>query len=429
MNILVIGGGGREHALVWKIAQSPRTTHIYCAPGNPGIGQLAQCVDIAVDDIERLADFAADKNVDLTVVGPELPLTEGIVDAFRERGMRIFGPSRAAAELEGSKSYCKMIMEKYHIPTASHRTFRDAAEARRYVESKGAPIVVKASGLAAGKGVTVAFSVDEALEAITSIMEDKVFGNSGDEVVIEDYLAGEEASFLAFCDGKTAVPMVASQDHKQVNEGDTGPNTGGMGAYSPAPILTAELQQRALDEIMQPMVDAMAQEGRPFVGILYGGLMIDGSDIKVLEFNVRFGDPEAQPVLMRLQTDLVDIMEACIDGKLQQQAIQWSDDAAVCVVMASGGYPGSYQKGHHIEGLQLAGAVENVVVFHAGTTWQDGNVVNAGGRVLGVTARHSSLQRAIENAYCAVDCIYWQDAYVRRDIGAKGVARMERQAE
>ncbi|UCZ56491.1 phosphoribosylamine--glycine ligase [Desulfurispirillum indicum] len=423
MNILVVGGGGREHALVWKISQSPRVENIYCAPGNPGIATIAQCVDIAVDDLHSLASFARDTHIDLTVVGPELPLTLGIVDFFESCGLKAFGPSQGAAELEGSKAYCKMIMDKYGVPTAQHRTFTDAASARAYVQEKGAPIVVKASGLAAGKGVTVAFTVEEALEAIAHIMEDKVFGTSGDEVVIEDFLAGEEASLLAFCDGKTAVAMVPAQDHKQVYEGDRGPNTGGMGAYSPAPILTPELQQEAMRTVMQPMIDGMAREGRPFKGILYGGLMIDQGRIQVLEFNVRFGDPEAQPVLMRLKSDIVEIMLACVEGRLHETTIEWHDDPTICVVMASGGYPAEYTRGFPISGLDRAAAVEDVMVFHAGTAEKDGQIVNSGGRVLGVTAKGKTLQQAIDRAYAATDCIHWEGAYFRRDIGAKGLKK------
>ncbi|WP_027389099.1 phosphoribosylamine--glycine ligase [Chrysiogenes arsenatis] len=422
MKVLVIGGGGREHALVWKIAQSPKVTALYCAPGNPGIEGLAECVNIAVDDLPALLAFAQKQAIDLTVVGPELPLTLGVVDLFQAHGLKVFGPAQGAAELEGSKAYCKMIMEKYSVPTAAHRTFTDAASAIAYIEAQGAPIVVKASGLAAGKGVTVAQTKEEAIAAVRDIMENRIFGTSGDEVVIEDFLKGEEASLLAFCDGKRAVPMVSSQDHKQVFDGDRGPNTGGMGAYSPAPVLTDALTHEAQRLVLDPMVRGMAAEGRPFVGILYGGLMIDNGQIKVLEFNVRFGDPEAQPVLMRLKSDLVDIMLACIEGRLDEITIEWHEAPAVCVVLASGGYPGDYTKGFPIHGLDRV-SDPDAFVFHAGTAKRDGAIVNTGGRVLGVTARGASLQEAIDRAYQNVDLISWEGAFCRRDIGAKGLKK------
>lgn len=422
MKVLVIGGGGREHALVWKIAQSPKVTALYCAPGNPGIEGLAECVNIAVDNLPALLAFAQKQAIDLTVVGPELPLTLGVVDLFQAHGLKVFGPAQGAAELEGSKAYCKMIMEKYAVPTAAHRTFTDAASAIAYIEAQGSPIVVKASGLAAGKGVTVAQTKEEAIAAVRDIMENRIFGTSGDEVVIEDFLKGEEASLLAFCDGKRAVPMVSSQDHKQVFDGDRGPNTGGMGAYSPAPVLTDALTHEAQRLVLDPMVHGMAAEGRPFVGILYGGLMIDNGQIKVLEFNVRFGDPEAQPVLMRLKSDLVDIMLACIEGRLDEITIEWHEAPAVCVVLASGGYPGDYTKGFPIHGLDRV-SDPDAFVFHAGTAKRDGAIVNTGGRVLGVTARGASLQEAIDRAYQNVDLISWEGAFCRRDIGAKGLKK------
>lgn len=426
MRILVVGNGGREHALVWKIAQSPRLSALYVAPGNPGMEDLAERVDIGVDDLDALVAFAQEQRIDLCVVGPELPLTLGIVDRFEAAGLRAFGPRAAAAELEGSKAFCKDVMQRHGIPTAAYGVFTQLQPALDFIRDKGVPIVVKASGLAAGKGVCVAQTLEEAEAAARAAMQDRVFGESGSTLVIEEFLAGEEASFLAFCDGKRALPMVSSQDHKQIHEGDTGPNTGGMGAYSPAPVLTDALAERALQEVMQPMVDAMAAEGRPFVGILYGGLMIDGDRIEVLEFNVRFGDPEAQPVLMRLETDIVDIMEACIDGRLGEIDLRWSPEPTICVVMSSAGYPGAYAKGHPIQGLDVAASRPDTAVFHAGTARDEqGRICTAGGRVLGVTARGADLRQAIERAYKAVDDIGWEGAYCRRDIGAKGVRRLE----
>src|SRR5512140_981962 len=385
MKVLVIGGGGREHALVWKISQSPKVTKIYAAPGNAGMAGLAECAPIKSDDIPGLLAFAKAKAIDLTIVGPEGPLSRGIVDEFTAAGLRVFGPSKKAAEIEASKRFSKDLMKKYGIPTAEYGVFTDKAAAEAYVREKGAPIVVKADGLAAGKGVVVAETVEEALKALDLIMAARAFGNAGDRVVVEECLKGEEASFMAFSDGKTVVPMASSQDHKRVFDADKGPNTGGMGAYSPAPIVTKKLERKVMETIMLPTVRAMEKEGRLFKGVLYAGLMIHDGEAKVLEFNARFGDPETQPIMSRLDTDLIAIIEAIIEGRLASIEISWKPDSAVCVVMASGGYPGDYQKGKAISGLEKAASVNNVSVFHAGTSFKDGKIVTDGGRVLGVT--------------------------------------------
>ena len=361
MKVLVVGGGGREHALIWKIAQSPKVTKIYAAPGNAGIAQLAECTPLKSDDIPGLLAFAKSKAIDLTLVGPEGPLSLGIVDEFTKAGLRVFGPSGKAAEIEASKQFSKDLMKKYHIPTAEYGVFTERAAAEAYVREKGAPIVVKADGLAAGKGVVVAETVEEAVKALDLIMGKKAFGAAGDRVVIEECLRGEEASFMAFSDGKTVVPMASSQDHKRVFDADKGPNTGGMGAYSPAPIVTKKLERKVMETIMVPTVRAMEKEGRLFKGVLYAGLMINDGEAKVLEFNARFGDPETQPIMARLETDLIDIIEAILAGSLSKIDIKWKPDSAVCVVMASGGYPGNYEKGKVIRGLENAAKREQRV--------------------------------------------------------------------
>ncbi len=422
MKILVVGSGGREHALVWKLKQSARVNEIFCAPGNAGIASLATCVDIGVNEIEKLADFAKENGVGLTMVGPEEPLTLGIVDYFTRQGLRAFGPSGKAAALEGSKVFTKDLMEKYNIPSGYYKVFEDRQEAVAYIQEKGAPIVVKADGLAAGKGVIVAQSEAEAIAAVDLIMVENAFGEAGKRVVVEEFLPGEEASFLAFTDGKTVVPLPTSQDHKAAYDGDKGPNTGGMGAYSPAPVVTEELHRQAMEKVMLPTVRAMAAEGAPYKGILYAGLMIKDGVAKVLEFNVRFGDPECQPLLMRLKTDLLDIVEAVIDEKLDQVNIEIDERPTVCVVMASGGYPGSYEKGKIIEGLDKAGN-EDVVVFHAGTRQDNDQIVTNGGRVLGITACASNLQDAIDLAYKEVAKISWDGCMFRKDIGEKAMQR------
>jgi len=421
MKVLVIGGGGREHALVWKIAQSPKVSKIYSAPGNAGIAQLAECVPLKAEDIPGLLAFAKAKAMDLTIVGPEGPLSLGIVDEFTKAGLRAFGPSGKAAEIEASKRFSKDLMRKYHIPTAEYRVFTEKAAAAAYVREKGAPIVVKADGLAAGKGVVVAETVEEALKALDLIMTDKAFGAAGDRVVVEECLRGEEASFMAFSDGRTVVPMASSQDHKRVFDGDKGPNTGGMGAYSPAPVVTKKLERNVMETIMVPTVRAMKKEGRLFRGVLYAGLMIQHGEAKVLEFNARFGDPETQPIMVRLDTDLIDIIEAILAGSLSKIDIKWKSDSAVCVVMASGGYPGSYEKGKIICGLENAAKLNHVAVFHAGTAFKDGKIVTDGGRVLGVTALGPVVAAAIDNAYRGIREITYDGAHYRRDIGARAL--------
>jgi phosphoribosylamine--glycine ligase len=424
MKILVVGSGGREHAMVWKLRQSPRVTEIFCAPGNAGISALATCVKISATDIEALADFARSEGIDLTVVGPEVPLALGIVDLFEEKGLRVFGPRKNAATLEGSKVFMKNLLEKYHIPSAFYATFTDRDEALCYVDKQVAPMVVKTDGLAAGKGVVVAQSVAEAKAAVNLFMEEKAFGEAGSRVVIEEFLRGEEASFLAFTDGETVLPLPTSQDHKAIFDGDKGPNTGGMGAYSPAPVVTEALHRQVMETVMLPTVKALAAEGCPYKGVLYAGLMIDKGVVKVLEFNCRFGDPEAQPLLMRLKTDLLEVMEAVVDGRLSEISLEIDPQPTVCVVMAAGGYPGKYENGKAIQGLAKAGLHKDVMVFHAGTALQGDTVVTNGGRVLGVTAIGDTVQAAIAKAYQAAGEITWDGCYYRKDIGRKALDRM-----
>jgi phosphoribosylamine--glycine ligase len=423
MKVLVVGGGGREHALCWKIAQSPLVEQIYCAPGNPGIAELAECVNIAADEIETLCEFALAERIDLTVVGPEVPLTMGIVDTFQAAGLEIFGPNKAAAQIEGSKGFSKDLMAKYDIPTADYRSFTEHADAVAYIKEQGAPIVVKADGLAAGKGVIVAMTEEQAIAAVDDIMLDKVFGAAGASVVIEEFMAGEEASFFAFTDGKNILPLASSQDHKRVNDGDEGPNTGGMGAYSPAPVVTDELHDVIVDTVVKPTIAGMAQDGCPYSGILYVGLMIKDGKPRVVEFNARFGDPEAQPLLMRMKSDIVPVLQACARGELRQDAIEWHEKAAVCVVMASGGYPSSFEKGLPISGLAAAARIADLMVFHAGTSFKDGQIVNNGGRVLGVTGLGENVRTAIDKAYEGVAAIDWDKVHYRKDIGARALNR------
>lgn len=421
MKILIIGSGGREHALVWKISQSKKAEKIFCAPGNPGIAEIAECLNIKADDINSLKEFALKNNIDLTVVGPEQPLALGIVDEFEDAGIKIFGPSKMAAEIEGSKAFSKELMQKHNIPTAAYRVFENAEEAKEYAEKHHPPVVVKADGLAAGKGVFICPTMDEAFLAVDIIMKEKAFGDAGAKVVIEEFLAGEEASFLAFTDGETVLPLASAQDHKQVFDNDEGPNTGGMGAYSPAPIITPSMQKRIMSEIMLPTVHAMKAEGRQFKGVLYAGLMLTKKGPKVLEFNARFGDPETQPLLMRLKTDIVDVFLAVIENRLKGVKLEWDKRTAVCVVMASEGYPGDYEKGKIITGLEDIKGMKDVYVFHAGTSLKDGKLATNGGRVLGVTALGAGIKRAIKNAYSAVEKINWDGAHYRTDIGAKAV--------
>lgn len=422
MKVLVVGGGGREHTMVWKLKQSPRVSKVYCAPGNAGIARDAECVNIGAEDVPALLAFAQREGIALTVVGPEAPLTQGIVDTFRAAGLKVFGASKAAAAIEGSKALAKEIMDKYNIPTAKYAEFTSAGPAIEYIKANGAPIVVKADGLAAGKGVIVAMDEQTAVDAVKMIMEDRVFGTSGDKVIIEEYMEGEEVSILAFTDGKAVIPMVSSQDHKRVFDNDEGLNTGGMGAYSPAPVYTDALHEEVVRTVLIPTVEGMAAEGRTYEGVLYAGLMLTKDGLKVLEYNARFGDPETQAVLIRLETDLVDIIEAIIDKRLAGMDIRWRPEAAVCVVMASGGYPGSYEKGQIIAGLDEAG--KDAVVFHAGTAEKDGQIVTAGGRVLGVTALGKSIPEAIANVYQAVEKIHFDGVHYRKDIGKKAIKHL-----
>ncbi len=418
MKVLVVGSGGREHALVWKISQSPLVDKIYCAPGNAGIGQMAECVAIKAEDLDGLLEFAVQNEIGLTVVGPEVPLTMGIVDKFQEKGLKIFGPSGRAAEIEGSKTFAKDLMAKYGIPTAKYGAFTDAAEAKAFLAEVGLPCVVKADGLAAGKGVLICETKEEAETAVEDILVDNKFGNAGSRVVVEEFLTGQEVSMLAFSDGKTIVPMVSSQDHKRIWDGDKGLNTGGMGAYSPAPIYTADIHEIVVPQVLEATIKAMEQEGRPFAGILYAGLMLTADGPKVLEFNARFGDPETQAVLPRLKSDLVEIFLAIIDGRLAEMNIEWHEEAAVCVVMASGGYPESSDKGRVITGLKEAEEA-GAIVFHAGTKETDGNIVTNGGRVLGISALGKDIAEAIDNAYKGVKQITFENMQYRTDIGKK----------
>ena len=419
MNILVIGSGGREHALYWKLSESPQTEQIYAIPGNPGMGASAA---IALDDHAAILRFVKEHEIGLVVVGPEVPLMNGLVDELEAAGIRAFGPRANAAEIEGSKSFAKDLMKKYGIPTARYEVFTAAEPARAYIRQEGAPIVVKADGLAAGKGVIVAMTEQEALDAVDAIMEDHSFGDAGARVVIEEFMEGEEASLLAFTDGTTIRPMISAQDHKRAYDGDRGPNTGGMGTYAPAPVMTPEMTERAVEEILKPTIAAMAKEGRIYCGCLYLGLMVTADGPKVVEFNARFGDPETQVVLPLLDSDLVAIMCACADGTLADVPIRWKDGAAVCVVLASGGYPGHYDKGQEIHGLADAEAM-GALVFHAGTAMKDGKLVTNGGRVLGVVGRGADISSAVDAAYAAATKISFKDAYYRKDIAHRALER------
>ncbi|HIU58045.1 MAG TPA: phosphoribosylamine--glycine ligase [Candidatus Ornithomonoglobus merdipullorum] len=420
MKILVVGGGGREHAVIWKLAQSPLAEKIYCAPGNGGISELAECVNIGATDINAMVDFAKEKEIDLAVVTPDDPLVLGMVDAMEAAGIRAFGPRRNAAIIEGSKVFSKELMKKYGIPTAAYEVFTDSASAIEYVKAQNSyPAVIKAEGLALGKGVIIAQNEQEAVNGIHEIMDDKKFGDSGNRVVVEEYLTGPEVSVLAFTDGKTVCPMVSAQDHKRAYDNDQGLNTGGMGTFSPSRLYDDAKATECMENIFLPTIKAMAAEGRPFKGVLYFGLMMTKDGVKVIEYNCRFGDPETQVVLPRLKTDLVEIMQAVIDGCLDEVNIEWEDNAAVCVVMASGGYPVSYEKGHEISGIDDANAMDGVIVFHAGTKLENGKYTNSGGRVLGVTAVDDDLDKAIKRAYEAVGKITWQDEFHRSDIGIK----------
>ena len=425
MNILIIGGGGREHALAWKTAQSARVRKVYVAPGNAGSARENKCenVAIAAEDVDGLLKFAQGHQVDLTIVGPEAPLVLGVVDRFRAAGLRCFGPTQAAAQLEGSKAFAKDFLARHKIPTAAYGNFTDVAAAEAFIKKMGAPIVVKADGLAAGKGVIIAATVDEANAAVRDMLAGNAFGDAGHRVVVEEFLQGEEASFIVMADGTHVLALATSQDHKRAGDGDTGPNTGGMGAYSPAPVVTPEIHARVMRAVIEPTVRGMQAEGHPYTGFLYAGLMIDArGNIKVLEFNCRFGDPETQPVMLRLKSDFVTLIEAALDGRLDQVSAEWDARAALGVVMAAGGYPGSYNKDDVIEGLPVTVAPD-VKVFHAGTTLKDGKVVTSGGRVLCVTALGGTVAAAQQHAYQVVRQIRWNGAQYRTDIGYRAIAR------
>ncbi|OHV75895.1 phosphoribosylamine--glycine ligase [Rhizobium sp. LCM 4573] len=420
MKVLLIGSGGREHALAWKLAQSPLLTEFYCAPGNPGIAEHAELVSLNIEDHAAVAAFCADKAIEFVVIGPEAPLVDGLADSLRAKGIAVFGPSAAAAQLEGSKGFTKDLCARYDIPTGAYRRFTDATAARAYVEEQGAPIVVKADGLAAGKGVTVAMTVDEALAAIDDCFEG-AFGAAGAEVVVEAYLDGEEASFFCLSDGKTALALATAQDHKRVGDGDTGPNTGGMGAYSPAPVMTPDMVDRTMKEIIEPTIRGMAESGHPFTGVFFAGLMITAKGPELIEYNVRFGDPECQVLMMRLKSDLLPLLHAAATGTLDKVSAEWSDDVALTVVMASKGYPGSYDKGTPI--AELPQTREGEKIFHAGTALKDGALVATGGRVLNVTATGKSVAEAQAHAYMLVEHVGWENGFCRRDIGWRAIAR------
>jgi phosphoribosylamine---glycine ligase len=423
MKVLVIGGGGREHAIVWKLSQSRSVDKIYCCPGNAGIAELAECIDVNQTDFKALLDFVKYEWIDLTIVGPEGPLSKGIVDLFEKEGRRILGPNRAAARLESSKVFSKELMRRHGIPSAEYKVFTSALHAEEYIRVKGMPIVIKADGLAAGKGVFVATTIDEATHALKLILKDKIFGVAGDRVVIEQCLKGEEASYMVFTDGETIVPMASSQDHKRVFDHDEGPNTGGMGAYSPAPVITGDLERVVMEKVMRPAIKALKSEGLTYKGVLYAGLMIDKGIPYVLEFNCRLGDPETQPVLSRLQTDFMDIAMAITEKRLSDIRVEWKEEPAVCVVVSSGGYPGPYRKGDMIEGIGEANEMDGVHVFHAGTAFRDNTVVTAGGRVLGVTATGSDIAAAKKRAYDAVEKIHFDGMHYRKDIADRALRR------
>lgn len=424
MKVAVIGGGGREHTLAWKLAQSPSVDKLYAIPGSAAMSEVAQCVDIALSDLDAITDYAQKEGIDMLVVGPEVPLTEGLADLAQSKGLAVFGPNKAAAQMEGSKVFAKNLMKKYHVPTAAYASFTDGDATKAYIKEQGAPIVVKADGLAAGKGVVVAQTEAEAIEAVNAMMEDHIFGASGGRIVIEECMVGEEASLLAFVDGKTIVPMISAQDHKRIFDNDEGPNTGGMGAYAPAPVVTPEIRKEVEEKILKPVVDGLKQEGITYQGCLYAGLMITADGPKVVEFNCRFGDPETQAVLPLLDGDLAQIMYACAKGTLTADMVHWKDAAACCVIMASAGYPASSHKGDVISGLDAVDK-EDVMVFHSGTAKKDDQYVTNGGRVLGVTAVAPDLKSAIEKAYDNVKRIHFDGQQIRSDIGAKGLKHLK----
>ena len=423
MRVLVVGSGGREHALVWKLSQSPEVTKLFCAPGNGGIGELAELIDLGAEDIEGLAEFAENKDIDLTVVGPEMTLAKGVVDLFEKRGLRIFGPTKAASRLESSKAFAKNLMKKHHIPTAQFAVFDDPQAARAYVRQLGAPIVVKADGLCGGKGTIVASTLSEALGAVDLLMEDRIFKQAGERVVVEDRLVGEEASFLVVTDGVTALPLLPAQDHKRLLDGDKGPNTGGMGAYAPAPVVDAALAAQVMDQIIMPTLRAMAAEGLAFKGVLYAGLMLTGDGPKVLEYNVRFGDPELQAILPLLSSDLMPILDDAVEGRLSTAQCRWEAGSCVCVVLASGGYPGDFPIGKEIHGLDQGKGRSGLLVFHAGTKQDKARFVSWGGRVLNVVGTGPDLEGALRRVYDAVGAIRFDGMAYRKDIGFRALKK------
>ncbi|MBI5638673.1 MAG: phosphoribosylamine--glycine ligase [Nitrospinae bacterium] len=421
MKVLVIGGGGREHAIAWRLSQSPRVTKLFCAPGNPGTASIAANVPVAADDVEGLLAFAQKERIDFTVVGPEIPLVKGVVNLFQKNGLKIFGPTQSAARLEGSKVFMKEMLVKAGIPTAHYKAFTSAASAIAYLETAPFPLVIKADGLAAGKGVLVTGDKTEAEIFISATMEFGAFGDSGDTIIIEQFLPGEEASYIVVADGADFVPLASAQDHKRIFDGDKGPNTGGMGAYSPAPVVTKEVDEKIRRKVIAPLIKTMREEGCPFTGFLYAGIMVSNGEPYVLEFNVRLGDPEAQPLMFRYHGDLLTLLEAAVAGNVMSVTPQWKNDAAVCVVIASDGYPGDFAKGFPIEGLNAD--AENVVVFHAGTKLEGGKIVTAGGRVLGVTAGGSTIEEAVRRAYERAATIKFKDMFYRKDIAHRAINR------
>ncbi|MBD3202981.1 phosphoribosylamine--glycine ligase [Candidatus Woesearchaeota archaeon] len=423
MKVLVVGSGGREHALCWKISQSDKVEKIFCAPGNGGTSEVAENVTLDIMDNDELADFAEENEIDLTIVGPEAPLVNGIVDEFEERGLKIFGPGKKTAKLEGSKVFSKSILKKYNVPTGKAEIFDDPHAAIEFIKGQDWVRVIKADGLAAGKGVYVCNTEEEAIDAVKEIMVDKKFGGSGNNILVEEKLTGEEASFLVFTDGKTIIPMVSTQDHKPVYDNDKGPNTGGMGAYGPAPVVTDRLHKDIMEKVMKPVINGMREEGTPYKGVLYGGIMVTDEGPKVLEFNCRFGDPECQPIVMLFKGDLVPVLESCIDGTLDKQDVEFHDGASCCIVLASGGYPIEYNKGKKIRGIIKADSFKDVKVFHSGTKSENNEIFTDGGRVLGVTSRGESIKEAIEKAYEVVDLIDFEEMQYRKDIGAKALDR------
>jgi len=425
MKVLVVGSGGREHALCWAIAKSPKCDKLFAAPGNAGIADVAECVKIKAEDVDGLVKFAKAEKIDFVVVGPEGPLVDGLVDKLEHAGIKAFGPSKKAAQLEGSKAFMKDLLAKYNIPTAEYGVFDEPDAAKEYIMKMNGPVVVKADGLAAGKGVIVCHNKNEAYAAIDHIMIERAFGAAGDEVLIEAFMPGEEVSFFALVDGNTAVAMASAQDHKAVHDGDVGPNTGGMGAYSPTPVVDTAMQKKIMAEIIQPTIDAMAAEGAPYKGVLFAGLMVKDGEPKVLEYNVRFGDPECQVLMARMNSDVLEALLACAEGTLKDTKITWKKSTALVVVMAAEGYPGKYAKGTHINNLDAANAIKGVDVFHAGTTFKDSKIVSDGGRVLGVTSIGKTVKEAQDHAYQGVDAIEWPEGFCRRDIGWRAIAREE----